>query len=183
MRKIIIPVVTSALFVVATPGWAGAETPEQVVERYHVEFGTRRWLALSDYLHPEDLSRFKKTFLSLFSESNAKTRQSLEEMYGPGVTLKSLAEGPDSVFLEPILVMLNQRLDSAKLRVTSQQVLGTVPDGEFCHVVYRWKSETSQLQQSQVEVRTLRKYQDTWRFTLPVNLENAIPAIRRSLQQ
>ena len=183
MRKSFVTALVASLISLSPLTWAAPETPEQVVERYHAEFATRRWSALSDYLHPDDLSRFKKVFLSLFSEQNPKTRQALEDIYGPGATLKSLADGPDTAFLQPILEMLNRSLDSAKLKVTSQQVLGVVPEGELYHVVYRWQSETPQVRQSQVEVRTLRRYQDSWRFVVPVNLENAIPAIKRSLQQ
>ena len=183
MHKSFATALAAALFAVAPLAWSASETPEQVVERYHAEFATKRWLALSDYLHPEELSRFKKTFLSLFSESNARTRQTLDDIYGPEITLKSLSEGPDSAFLQPVLAMLNQSLDSARLKVTSQQVLGGVSEGDLYHVVYRWQSETPQLRQSQVEVRTLRKYQDSWRLVVPANLENAIPAVKRSVQQ
>jgi hypothetical protein len=183
MRNIFRSITIAAIISVSPHAWAMPETPEQVVERYHQEFEKGRWLALSAFLHPQELANFKITFLSLFSDDNVKTRQSVEQLYGTGATLKTVSEATDEAFLRPILVMLNERLDSGRLRITSQKVIGGVAEGDLYHVVYRWQSESPQLKMSQVEIRTLRKYNDTWRLILPMNLEGAIPAVKRSLQQ
>ncbi len=179
---------TSALLITAAllfapPCWSASDTPESVVEHYHAAFAQKRWLALAEYLHPDDLAQFKKELLSIFSEDNEKTRAGIIEMYGKGATLQSLRTGTDEAFLMPILAMLNERLDSASLRIVSQDILGSVPEGELVHVVYRWQSESPRLRQSQVEVRTLRRYQDTWRLVPPTNLESVVPALKRALQQ
>jgi hypothetical protein len=134
-------------------------------------------------MHPDELTAFKKNFLSLFSDDNPRTRQVLMELYGPNAKLTRISKGANSAFILPILAMLNEQLDSTGLRVTSQEVLGSVLDGDLCHVVYRWHSETPLLKQSQVEVRTLRRYGDTWRFVVPTNLAGMIPAVRKAVQQ
>jgi hypothetical protein len=182
LMRISAVLISTALFC-TSPCWSASETPEMVVEQYHAAFAKKRWLALADYLHPDDLAQFKKALLSIFSDDNEKTRAGIIEIYGKGTTLQSLREGTDEAFLSPILAMLNERLDSANLRIVSQDVIGSVVEGEFVHVVYRWQSESARLRQSQVEVRTLRRYRDTWRLVPPTNLEGVVPALKRALQQ
>ena len=182
MRSLFITTVAVVLLAGVNPSIAAPEAPEQVVARYHSRFESSRWLALSEFLHPDDLARFKKQFLALFSDENPTTRKTLAELYGPGATIQKLESASPEEFLQPILVMLNQSMDSAGIRVTSQTVLGSVAEGELVHVVYRWQSKGSAVSLSQVEVRTLRQYKDSWCLLLPMNLESTIPAVKRAMQ-
>jgi hypothetical protein len=163
--------------------YAAPEEPEQVVSRYHSRFETERWLALLDFIHPDELQKFKEHFLSLFNDDNKVTQQSLIDLYGSGVTIQSLKAASATEYMQPILSMANRSLDASNLRITSQVILGTVEEGELRHVIYRWNSETPTLKMSQVEVRTLRRYGDTWRLKMPMNIENSLLALKRSIQQ
>lgn len=182
MHKRLSVAISVVLLLGSLPARAEPESPESVVARYHRDFEKRRWLALHDYLHPDDAARLRKTFLFILSKSNRQTEEALIELYGAGTTLKSLADAPADRVMRPLYAMMNERLDASKLKVTSMQVLGSVFEGDLCHVVYRWQSETPTLKMSQVEVHTLRRYKESWLFTPPMNLESALPTIERALE-
>ena len=159
------------------------ESPVQVVERFHAAFMKQRWLALTAFLHPEELAKAQQAFLSHFSEEDQLTRQTIEELYGAGTTITKLKGVPPEDWINPILSAMNRSLDRGGLTVTSLEVLGSVEEGELRHVLYRWKSETSQMRLSQVEVRTLRSYRGSWRLLPPVELEASLGGVQRALRR
>jgi hypothetical protein len=162
----------------ALPASASEETPQRVVEQYHRDYLANGWVALTKYLHPEELARSQHGFLTGIPD-NAASRRSLAELYGQDVTLARLRESSPEQFIRPILVAMQASLDRARLRVTELQVLGTVEEGDLRHVVYRWRSETPQLKMSQIEVRTLRQHQGSWRLLLPMDLQASLAGVQQ----
>ena len=169
-------------FLLSSLATAAEETPQQVVEQYHRDYLGNGWVALSKYLHPEELARAQQAFLAGIPD-NDTSRRSLAELYGSDVTLAKLREATPEQFVHPILVAMQASLERANLKVTDLQILGTVEEGELRHVVYRWRSETPQLKMSQVEVRTLRQYRGAWRLLLPMNLQTSLSSVQQGVRR
>ena len=173
----------ACIAIIPTLAQATEETPVQVVERFHAAFRKQRWLALADFLHPEDFANAQQALLSQFSDDNPTTRKQIEEFYGDGMTIAKLKGVSPEEWINPILAGMNRSLDRSGVRITALDVLGSIEEGELRHVLYRWQSETPQIRMSQVEVRTLRKYKGAWRLLPPMDLQISLAGMQRALQK
>ena len=173
----------ASIAIIPTLAQASEESPVQVVERFHAAFMKQRWLALTAFLHPEDLANAQQALLSQFSDDNRTTRKQIEELYGDGMTVAKLRGVSPEEWINPILAAMNRSLDRSGLKVLALDVLGSIEEGELRHVLYRWQSEAPQMRMSQVEVRTLRQYKGAWRLLSPMDLQISLAGMQRAVQK
>lgn len=166
------------LLVASCPSLA-ADTPEQVYQQSVEAVRQHGFAAMSDYMHPQELERFKGMLMPLFDNSgDVPGKEIARSFFGGDATPASIAAMPAVDFMKAVMGMIEGQLKGVDVRVGDSHVIGSVPEGEVVHLVTRTSVGAGALALTQMEVVSLRPFGDSWRLLLSGQMEGLAQVLK-----
>lgn len=154
-------------------------SPEAVAHAYVAAIRAKGMTATADFIHPDELKRFQAMLLPLFADADAEPAQLLARgLFGPEATAESINALEPAEFMRGFMRMVDTQLKDTPLSVGDAQILGAVKEGDVVHLVSRNTVGVGELQLTQLEVISLKPYQDTWRLMLTGKMEGIAQALK-----
>jgi hypothetical protein len=177
-----VPALMAALLI-AAPGLAAQDTPEQVVQRYFDTFRTADYAGNVALMHPEALASMKETMSGLAALPGAAEDPQFNATFG----VSSLAEfnqlSPAALFERILRAQLENPEMREMLSGAQTTVLGHVTEGDsVAHVVYRMRMNVGEMSMDQVQVAPLKRADGQWRVMLTGSLAGMMNAVPRAEQ-
>lgn len=174
------PLILISAFLLFTSFQAmAAETPEQVCEQYLAAIKQRGMTAVPDFIHPEELQRFKDMIMPLFREGGSPNREDLiHGFFGKSATPESVEAMPPGEFMRGFMGIADAQMKKLNVTIGKTEIIGSVTEGTTVHLVTRATAGTDDLKLTQLEVASLRPSGDTWRLLLSGRLEGMAQALR-----
>jgi hypothetical protein len=175
-----LPALVAALLM-AAPGVAAQQTPEQVVEAYFRSFITADYAANVALMHPEALEDMKETMSGLAALPGAADEPEFREMFGVNSLEEFNRLTPAALFERVLRSQLEQPEMREILSGAQVTVLGHVMEGDsMAHVVYRMRMSLSAMDMNldQVQVAPVKRHDGEWRVLLTgsfAGMMNAVP--------
>lgn len=153
-------------------------SPEAVAVAYVAAIKNGGLSASADFIHPDELQRFKNMFSPLFSDPNSPAAQGFAQaMFGPQATAESVAALDPLSFMRGVMSFLDNQMKTVDMTFGDVQILGAVPENETVHLVTRNTAGAAGVQLTQLEVMSFKPYQDTWKLLLSGQLEGLAQAL------
>ncbi|WP_296250402.1 hypothetical protein [uncultured Stenotrophomonas sp.] len=177
--------ITTLLLACLLPNAARAEqTPEDVGRAYKEAINARGMAAMTDFIHPEELQRFKSMFAPLLTEEQTESSAALLHIYfGEDASVESVREMPAGTFMARIMKFAESQMGGAAVRIEDQQFLGSVNEGALVHMVTRNTVSIGAIRLTKMEVVSMRPYGDSWRMLLSGDVEGMAKAIRARFEK
>jgi hypothetical protein len=150
-------------------------TPEAAVKDYMAALQKDGMVAVSRFLHPDELKRFKEMLLPMFRKDAAAKSEVIHGIYGPEATLTSIESMPPAEFMDGFMRLAGEQLSGASFGDTD--VLGTVRENDVVHVLARATTKIKELQIKTVTVVSTRKSGVDWKLMLTGELEGLAAAL------
>ena len=135
------------------------------------------WAACSQMMHPEALAEFHRAFTSIArsDESGEVARMFFGVESGEDVVKLS----PSSSFERVMQAIIAMYPGTEEIFGTSETtILGSVPEGEVIHIVYRVYMEIEGGSVSKIAVASFKRDGDQWRALLTGDMEGMIQAFQ-----
>ncbi|WP_269792636.1 hypothetical protein [Stenotrophomonas sp. Iso1] len=159
------------------------QTPEEVSRASAEATNARGMAAMADFIHPDELQRFKNTLAPLFIENPSEsTTWLLRKFFGKDATAETVRKMPPAVFMANVVKLAESQMPDAEPRVDDLQILGSVREGELIHLVTRSAVTLGSAQLTKMEVVSMKPYGDSWRMLLSGDVESMSRAIRAGLE-
>lgn len=156
-----------AALLMAAPGLAAQETPEQVMQRYYDTFRTGDYAANVALMHPEALQSMKETLAGLAAMPGAQEAPEFAQMFGVSTTEEFNQLAPAALFERILRTQLEQPEMREILSNAQVNVLGHVMEGDsLAHVVYRMRMGVGEMTVDQVQVAPVKRADGEWRVLL-----------------
>lgn len=153
-------------------------SPEAVAEAYVAAIRMRGLPAAVDYIHPDELRRFKDMLSPLFAQAASPTAQSLARaVFGPLTSVEAVARMDPASFMRGFMGFLDGQLKALETTIGDVRILGAVREGDTVHLVTRNSAGAAGVQFTKLEVMSLKPYQDTWRLLLSGEMEGLAHAL------
>lgn len=170
--------ISAFLFFASIPAIA-ADTPEQVCEQYLAAIKERGMVAVPDFIHPEELQRFKGMLMPLFQEGGPPNREELiHGFFGESATQESVAATVPEDFMRAFMSIADAQMKKLNISIGKTEILGSVKEGEIVHLVTRATAGTGDFKLTQLEVASLKPSGDTWRLLLSGSIEGMAQALK-----
>lgn len=169
--------VMAALLGLVMPAFAES-SPGSVAVAYFAAIKSDGLVAAADYIHPDELQRFRGMFSPLLANVNSPVAQSFAQaVFGSGATAQSVAALDPLSFTGGFMGFVEGQLKGVDMTFGDMQILGSVPEGETVHLVTRSSPGAAGVQITRLEVMSLKPYQDTWRLLLSGEIEGLAQAL------
>lgn len=157
----------------------GQSSPEAVAEAYVAAIRMRGMPAAVDYIHPDELRRFKDMLLPLFADTDSPAGLSLARaVFGPMTSVEAVARMDPESFMRGFMRFLDRQMKVLETKIGDVRILGAVREGDTVHLVIRNSTAAAGVQVTQLEVVSLRPYRDTWKLLLSGDMEGFAQALR-----
>ena len=171
-----------ALFAIAAPRVAAAQTPEQVAERYLATMKAKDWAANAALVHPAELDSIKAAFVDV-ARSDTSTA-GLRAIFQVGSAAELQALPPVQVYARFVGATVGGQAEMQQfLASASFKVLGHVDEGDSTYVVYRVSGSAAAGVVSQVTVMSLRRDGAGWKTRLTDELRATITGLHAQAAQ
>ena len=155
--------------------------PEDVALAYADAVRTRGLDAIPEYIHPDELARFKKMLLPVLVDS--PIGEGLRTVaFGAEATPESVSALSDADFMRGFMAFTGQQMKQLGVKFGSMAVVGAVHEGEVVHLVTRNTAGAAGVQMTAMEVVSLKPYQQSWKLLLSGQLEGMAQAMKAQAQ-
>jgi hypothetical protein len=180
MRNVWTALLAAALMCLAGPARAApAAKPESVVQDYFAALQQNGLTSAADFMHPDELRRFKEMIFPILAAEDAAGRHDLREaMFGANATMGDAESASPADFLRAFMRFVAARMSDAKPHFDRIEVLGAIPEGDVVHVVTRVYVGVGDLAVRQMEVVSLKPSGDDWKLMLTGQMEGLAQALR-----
>lgn len=158
-------------------GAASNETPEQVADAYLQAIRTEGLAAVPDYIHPDELERFRGMLLPVLAGDSPATEAMREAFFGEKTTLASVQGMDAKAFMQGFMRFAQRQMAAMDVSIGQSETLGSVREGEVVHLVTRNTVGAGPIQLTQMEVISLKPYQGGWRLLLSGKMEGLAQAL------
>lgn len=149
-----------------------AKTPEEVFSSYTAALKERGMAAAPEFIHPDELVRFKAMLLPLFQRGDASNNKDVaRNLVGPTATPESVASMEPVEFMRTFLSAVDKQIKELNVNMGEAHVIGSVAEGRVVHLVTRSTTGIGDIEMSRLEVVSLKAYGKTWRLLLSGHLE------------
>jgi hypothetical protein len=157
-------------------------TPESVVREYMTALKERGMTAVTPFLHPDELERFKAMLLPILKTELAGKGDLTRALFGNGITPAALDAKSALEFMDTFMVVLAQQMKD--FTFDSIEVLGSVQEGEITHVITRTLGAgPNGMTIKALEVQSLKPHGGAWKLLLSGQVEAIGEALKLQLQQ
>lgn len=156
------------------------QRPEDVAQAYVQAIRERGVAASPEFIHPDELAKFKDMLLPLMVDDDSPVGDGLRRVaFGEGFTADAVRAMDDAAFMAGFLDgVLGKQMESMGVALGEAQVIGAVREGELVHLVTRNKVDAPGLKMTSLEVISLKPYQDSWKLMLSGEMEGLAQAIK-----
>ena len=153
-------------------------SPEAVAEAYVTTIRMRGLPAAVDYIHPDELARFKEMLSPLLTHADAPAAQGLvQAVFGPMTSVEAVARMDPPSFMRGFMGFLDAQMKALGTTIGDIRIIGAVREGDTVHLVTRSSTGAAGLQLTKLEVMSLKPYQDTWKLMLSGEMEGFAQAL------
>lgn len=154
-------------------------SPEWVAREYLIAVRERGFAAEAEFLHPDEMARFKSMLIPIFAaESASGGRALMNATFGRDARMAEARLADPADFLRRFSRVMSVRMPDQPTDYDRLWVLGTVKEGEQVHVLVRLSS-TSVTVGERLEVVSLLPFEGGWKLRLSPKLEAAVLAMDR----
>ncbi|WP_363796823.1 hypothetical protein ABU614_16335 [Lysobacter firmicutimachus] len=154
-------------------------TPEAVAQAYVEALRSKGMTALPEYIHPDELQRFKDMLAPMFAQAEEPAKQNIARMmFGPKATAESIQALSRAEFMRGFMTLAETQMKAMNVTLGDSRILGAVKEGEIVHRVTRNSAGAGELRLTQLEVVSLKPYQGSWRVLLSGKLEGMAQALK-----
>jgi hypothetical protein len=164
------------------PDPSDQSSPEKTVEAFMQATRAGDWKACAGLMHTDALSELKRVFVAMASMDT--TDEFAEYFFGSrdedvinGMTGRAAFARLMNV-METTMPGLSSLLASAEAKI-----IGSVPEGELIHVVYRQSFKLGEKSASTVGVVTLKREGSDWRALLTADMEEMLKGLQNLFKQ
>lgn len=173
---------TLAIFLAFAGGADAAETPEQVYEKYFTAVKQQGVAASADFIHPDELLRFKQMLWPIFENGDEQTRSALiQDLFGKNATIDTVKNMPPADFYRGFMKIADVQSKSTNTSYGDTKILGSVNEGDVIHLVTRPTVRTGGFSMTRQEVISLKPYNGSWKLLLAGKLEGIGKAVKASV--
>ena len=153
-------------------------SPQWIARVYLEAVRHRGFIATADYLHPDEMARFKAMLIPVFeAESKAGGRALMNATFGRDARLADVRLADPTEFLRRFARVMSVRMTERRTDFDELKLLGSVEEGELVHVLVRLRSESQTAAQDRLEVISLLPFEEGWKLIMWPELEAAILAM------
>lgn len=154
-----------------SPGWVARE--------YLVAVRKRGFAAEAEFLHRDEMARFKSMLIPIFAaESESGGRALMNATFGRDARMAEARLADPADFLRRFSRVMSVRMPDQPTDYDRLRVLGTVKEGEQVHVLVRLNSASATVGE-RLEVVSLLPFEGGWKLMLSPKLEAAVLAMDR----
>jgi hypothetical protein len=159
---------------------AGAATPaplspEAVVKEYMAVLQKEGMGAVSRYIHPDELKRFKDMLMPWMRKEASGKNEAIPGLFGSDATLASVEAMPPAQFMDAFMRLAGEQLKDASFG--DCEVVGTVREKDMTHVVTRVAVVYKEVRMNKLEVVSTKPLGNEWKLMLSGELEGMAAAI------
>lgn len=156
------------------------QRPEDVAQAYVKAIRERGVAASPEFIHPDELAKFKDMLLPLMVDDDSPVGDGLRRVaFGADVTADAVRAMDDAAFMAGFLDgVLGKQMESMGVALGEAQVIGAVREGELVHLVTRNKVDAPGLKMTSLEVISLKPFKDSWKLMLSGEMEGLAQAIK-----
>jgi hypothetical protein len=156
-------------------------SPEWVAREYLTAVRKRGFSAEAEFLHPEEIARFKSLLVPVFeAESEVGGRALMNATFGRDARMSEIRSADPADFLRRFSRIMAVRLPDQPTDYDRLWVLGSVKEKERVHVLVRLSSAAQADTGERLEVVSLLPLAEGWKLMLSPKLESAARAMNRS---
>lgn len=153
-----------------------SDSPQWVAREYLESVRERGFSAAADFMHPDEMDRFKSMLIPVFlAESEAGGRALMNATFGRDARMADVRLADPADFLRRFARVMSARIPDRPTDYDRQWVLGAVEEGERTHVLVRLSSDVGIGER--LEVVSLLPFEGDWKLILAPKLEAAIRAL------
>lgn len=162
--------VAFCLLMVSPRALAAQESPEAFARRFADVAKRGDWQAYSQMMHPDALAALKKIFAEALS--GATSGETVRKVFGVSNATEFEAL-PDALVFVRLFAILEKNVPNFQsvVRSAAFEALGSIPEGEFAHVVVRTGTKMEQSGISRTSVMSLKRHEGEWKALLSTTLE------------
>lgn len=178
MHRIAVAVLLVLLVACSACQMATAQNrPEDVALAYADAVRMRGLDAIPEYIHPDELARFKTMLLPVLVDS--PMGEGLRTVaFGAEATPESVGALSDADFMRGFMAFTGQQMKQLGVKFGNMAVVGAVNEDEVVHLVTRNTAGAAGVQMTSMEVVSLKPYQQSWKLLLSGQLEGMAQALR-----
>lgn len=155
------------------------QTPEAVVRACSEAINARGLTAMPEFIHPDELQRFKAMFQPLLTDDTSGGDETLLRVFfGNDASLESVAGLSPASVMARVMKVAESQLGGARMQVEEQRFPGAVHEGALIHLVTRNTVRVGATRSIRMEVASLKPHGDSWRMLLSGDVEAMGNAIR-----
>lgn len=163
----------------AAASYPAPTTPEAGFEGFMAAMRAGDWEAYADMMHTDALAEFQSALSGLADiDESGEVARTLFGVEDPA-ELGDLT--PEEFFARFMGTMSRMPMMEGVIQSASGSVIGSVPEGDVVHVVYRISMQLEGETISKVEVAPFRKEGDEWRALLTGSIQEMMQALRAAL--
>jgi hypothetical protein len=169
-----------AFVLISGGAWAApAAKPETVVQAYFVALQQNGMSSVVEYMHPDELVRFRDMLLPILAAEDADRKRDLRgAVFGALATLRDAEAATPSEFMAAFMNFASAQMGDVKPSFDKIEVLGSVPEGEVVHVVTRLHIGNGELAMRQMQVISVKPAGDVWRLMLSGEIEGFAQTVK-----
>jgi hypothetical protein len=155
-------------------------SPEWVAREYLMAVRERGFSAEADFLHPDQMERFKAILIPVFAaESQDGGRALMNATFGRDARMTEVRVADPADFLRRFARVMAVRVPDQPTDFDRLSVLGSVKEGERVHVLTRLSTGSGKSAKERLEVVSLAPSERGWKLMLSPKLEAAVRAMDR----
>jgi hypothetical protein len=159
----------------ATAQTTAANSPEGLVKEYMSVLKTEGMAAVSRYLHPEELKRFKDMLMPWVRIDASQKSEALHGLFGADATLAQVEAMPSEKFMDAFMRLAGDQMKDVTFGEI--EIVGTVREKDMTHVVARVAAGVKELRVNQLTVVSTKPLGNEWKLMLTGELEGLAAAI------
>jgi hypothetical protein len=155
-------------------------SPEWVAREYLTAIRERGFSAAADFMHPDEMARFKSLLIPVFAaESESGGRALMNATFGRDARMREARLADPGEFLRRFSRVMAVRMPDQPTDYDRLRVLGTVKEVERFHVLVRLSAGAETAAEDRLEVVSLLPFAGGWKLALSPKLEAAARAMDR----
>ena len=169
----LVSLLSFALAVGAQP--ATSSSPEAVVKEYLAVLQKEGMMAVSRYIHPDELKRFKEMLMPWVRKDASQKNEVIPGLFGIEATLVSVEAMPPAQFMDAFMRLAGEQLKDVTFGEC--EIVGTVREKDMTHVVTRITAGVQDLRMNKLTVVSTKPLGKEWKLMLSGELEGLAAAI------
>lgn len=175
VRTTIVLVLLASLALAVGAATPASNSPEAVVTEYMAVLQKEGMAAVSRYIHPDELKRFKDMLMPWVRKDASQKNEVVPGLFGSDATLASVEAMPPAQFMDGFMRLVGEQLKDVSFG--DIEIVGSIREKDMTHVVTRVAAGYKEVRISKLEVVSTKPLGKEWKLMLSGELEGMAAAI------